>query len=646
MINQNSQTQMIEKSFNWVVNNLDKFDPFKKGASFDINYGQKVCELAIMISGYIQLTGNEHNEYVPQIINILKTVQTNSEVKARLFRSPEEITLFCTLYGALRLLGHDNLQQRDLIQKVIDFGFIQHVERLPHRMMDILASVELGGFKHSLPSMETFYQSSILSSVPSALYLTEESIYALTHVILFLYKFGIEQGTKIPAKDIKDLQFTLSMLMIIACQDHHWDLLGELLWCWECIGLADNFIYQQSWQAFLQVQREDGAIPGPDKSSVAAKLLQNQEENNLDEQEYQEAYFGHHYHTTLVGIMAGSVRQHRIANALPSLKSDNYPSTVNRDLPATDESANNILAAINQSNLWLEDFLEVVQKNDHTPTSVFHRILLGSWISNSVLENTDARFNNIAQQVQKVLLMREEQLSDSSASTSSALKLNTAALLASENLVVPSLQNFWQKTVETLNSFPAANAVVDLPLCEKRLLLHALGFHSAPQQVDYTTVINFAKSLPLTAATADIEGLLLRINSLTTYGTQQITLNPGDTWLEELLSGFAMSYLRQYDLVMGCKVLRSMSYLGMNCVTGFQDCIKFLILHQHPEGIFGFFGVEETRLNQTISQEFVADRDLYLPTTISCLWTLAESVKGWSFYKMLPAISLHRLTMV
>ena len=124
---------MVADALEWIVLNLNEFDPFKDGRPFEIKHGQKVGELAILLQAYASLTGNRGCEPVKKIASLLISIQKNPAFTDRLVRSPVEFVLFAEMYAAVRSLGHDNLDQREMLQRVIDARFLDHTERLPHR---------------------------------------------------------------------------------------------------------------------------------------------------------------------------------------------------------------------------------------------------------------------------------------------------------------------------------------------------------------------------------------------------------------------------------------------------------------------------------------------------------------------------------
>ena len=187
---------MVADALEWIVCNLNEFDPFKNGRPFEIKHGQKIGELAILLQAYASLTGDREGEPVKKIASLLISTQKNPAFTDRLVRSPVEFVLFAEM---LRSLGHDNPDQREMLQRVIDARFLDHTERLPHRAMDIVSCLEWGGFPHNFPSLESLYAGSILARVPNAAFLDEDAIYFLTHVIMFLYSFGTRKERAIRA---------------------------------------------------------------------------------------------------------------------------------------------------------------------------------------------------------------------------------------------------------------------------------------------------------------------------------------------------------------------------------------------------------------------------------------------------------------
>src|SRR5262249_19842687 len=164
------------------------------------------------------------------------------------------------------------------------------------------------------------------------------------------------------------------------------------------------------------------------------------------------------------------------------------------------------------------------------------------------------------------------------------------------------------QVIASLTDMPVTDAYSQVSLYEKRLLLHAMGRHPSPEAIEFSKVRDFARNLSLVAPVTAIEELCLLIDSCTAFGMRHLKLESSDSWIAELLSGVAMSLFRKYDLIIGCRILRTLCHL---CVGGkvSESFLDFLVFHQRPEGPFGFFGTEEYELVTTMRQEFSAAMD-------------------------------------
>jgi hypothetical protein len=641
---------MVAKALDWLVGNISEFDPFKGGRPFEIKHGQKVGELAILLHAYASLTGDRDSEHVERIVSLLASVQKNPAFTDRLLRSPVEFVLFAEVYASLRSLGHDDPNQRELIQRVIDAHFLDHTERLPHRTMDIVSCLEWGEFRHAFPSLESLYASSILGRVPMAAFLDEDALYFLTHVIMFLYGFGIRKDVTVPAERTQNLGPVLSALLISCSAEHHWDLLAELLMCWDCIGLAPTFVSERAWEVLLQLQKEDGAIPGPEWAEKLHQAIEQKQKNHQPEE--LGFYFDHHYHTTLVSIIAGSLHLNRLESPTArqqetvlifedTIKQDPRNLSIRRE--ASGPLSPDKSRLISRARQWLDQLIRAAAESEIRRPEVLSRILLGYWICDSLTATTQDTFPAAARRVGEALTKVDLRNELDWSKTTPALKLIVASLLSSQEVFVPFLhsqEGFLRRAVMALNGSPPGDATTDMLLCEKRVLLHVMGLHPRPGRIDCSEVRDFARALPLTDPQSCVDELLLRIHSYTLFGTSSVEMKHSDHWIAELLSGLAMTFFRKYDLLMGCRILRSLGYLvGDRKAT--DTCLDFLSLHQRVEGSFGFFGPEKYGLLNTTAEKSSLEVNLTLPITIECLWTLGEgNDPRWRLYQTFPQVGL------
>jgi hypothetical protein len=239
---------------------------------------------------------------------LLKTIQHNREFSDRPLRSQLDFVLVTMVYSALRTVGEENLQQREVLERLLRLDYLMHTERLPYRLMEVVCCADWAGLRHSLPSMRSLYRRTILAETRCPLYLHDDDIYAITHVLMYFFALGTRSGATVPTRQPRQLNEMLSTLIVIACQDHHWDLLAELLLCWDCLQNEPSAIYERGWRILFELQNDNGSIPGPEwaqKIHDSGRLKQEAPDPEFSR-------FSHYYHTTLVSCVAALVRLKRL----------------------------------------------------------------------------------------------------------------------------------------------------------------------------------------------------------------------------------------------------------------------------------------------------------------------------------------------
>jgi hypothetical protein len=623
----------IDRASRWIVQNIHLFIPFENDNVEDddiedddvrrARLHKSVAELAIVLYCQIKLLGDRDSDNIRRIAAKLESVQRNPQFRSRMLRRPEEFSTFATLYGVLRELGCDDTEQHELIQRLVNVGALDHAERPPNRMMEIRLLLERGGFRHAWPGLDRLCDASILTQAVCPLHLDHQAAYALTHVVMFLYDFGVAPDGMYPVKEFGDLRRTLTMLIVIYCQEKHWDLLGEVLICWDCVKFGDSLLHRKAWEVFLATQKNDGSFPGPEIARA----------NRPKRQELYD------YHTTFVAIIAGSLRTCRVRTARVPISTMGLQAADKlKVLSDSDRLQLDRCHAAMGARSWLERCLDFAEADTQSPLATFLYILVGSWLCASMHPDGNLSVDDVIDRVATALTAREIRSAVCDSQAPATLKLIAAALLSARGRVVPSLEKFLYGSAEVLSALSVSDRETELLLYEKRMLFSKLGLHSAPASIDYSEVLRFAHTLPLNAPVSEIERLVLRIEALTGCGLRDVTVEADNAWIEELLCGFAMHFLRQYDFLLGCRLLRSSCYLKRDN-PAIVECVQFLLLHQQPAGPFGFFGAEEAALEASRPESYSPEASLYLPITISCLSALAESSSlKWRLLGSLPRI--------
>jgi hypothetical protein len=299
--------RLLERALTWIDRHLSDFDPFRGKRAFDRNKGQRVGELALLLQAYVMLGGDHQSRRVQRMAALLRSVQHNREFSDRPLRSQVDFVLVTMVYSALRALGEENLQQREVLERLLRLNYLMHTERLPYRLMEVVCCADWAGLRHSLPSMSSLYGRTILAEIPCPLYLHDDDIYAITHVLMYFFALGTRTGMALPTGQRTRLNKALSTLMVVACQDHHWDLLAELLLCWDCLENEASVIYERGWKTLLEIQGANGSLPGPEWAHKLHEATRSK--GAASDSDFRR--FSHYYHTTLVSCVAALARLKR-----------------------------------------------------------------------------------------------------------------------------------------------------------------------------------------------------------------------------------------------------------------------------------------------------------------------------------------------
>jgi hypothetical protein len=641
-LNRLSPHSFVSRGKQWILRHLAEFNPFKDSPLFDMKNGQRVGELAILLRAYACITGQYHSAFTQPIVELLRQVQHTPAFSDRLMRSSQEFILFAEVYSSLRAVGYEDIPQRQLIQRAIDAGYLNFTERLPHRVMDVAACLERGGFRHPLPSLQQLFRRSLLTPVPCPMLLDEDALYFLTHIIMFVFDFGTREDFTVSDAYRAELEPLLSALIVAMCQEHHWDLLAELLLCWDCVALPHQPIYVRGWQSLISVQTKEGAVPGPEWAhTLYGELAKTKGPSQPGRFE-----FDHHYHTTLVSIIAGALRLKRQAQQRDKDSQPGHGQIVLDRVQVTRASLlgasakpGAIVKALTLHHKWLEQLMGARNAEYMRRPEALAMLLMDEWICHALMPAASGHSHaQFVAQVGESLLAQGLTMQTDWARTPPLLKFVAAALLRRQGVGLAVLDDYVQAAAQVLAQQARKNPAPDAALIEKQLALHQMRLHPHPTALKDSALLQFHRSWLLTDSAEKVNDLMLQVNAHTLYGLRPPSQDVWDSQLLHLLPLLASSFLRRYNLSTGCKLLRSALYLGADDLIT-HTCIDFLLLHQRAEGAFGFAGVALQSDADVEGQSPEPVSALYLPLALECVWTLAESTGRWSLMKAFSTLA-------
>ena len=118
------------------------------------------------------------------------------------------------------------------------------------------------------------------------------------------------------------------------------------------------------------------------------------------------------------------------------------------------------------------------------------------------------------------------------------------------------------------------------------------------------------------------------IAAATRFGQQPLRADVEiQRYLGRLLPVILLQTLRDYDLEMGTILLRTICYLDLPRTKAIDLAIEFLIDQQQSDGRFGYLAIESAGIARSTELGSVdITSKLYLPITVACLWSLAETL--------------------
>lgn len=296
-----------------------------------------------------------------------------------------------------------------------------------------------------------------------------------------------------------------------------------------------------------------------------------------------------------------------------------------------------IAAMAHTTRAWLAALAGCLPRCGSAAVRASCYVLTSYWITDAITAGSGSDspdFSEIALYASRSLNAPENRSHASSVPPTQ--RLLAEILLSSQGLTAEPFRHFLSQSVSVLRrADPALEA--DASLMDKRILLHRAGLLPSLPSPPRDSVRLLLDNFRLSASAQEVDSLILHLECLTGWGTRVIDHEIVKPWVGEMLAGFAVHRLRKHDLISGTRLLRLLGYLASNRVTARRDDLyDYLCSHHRIHGPFGWYGPETAELHKQ-SPALLEDVEFYLPTTLECLWTLAESLPaGWRLFDKVP----------
>ena len=291
------KTVMLDRVIGWLRCELLNFDPKREDNIEETQFSRlkAFAELAVFCHLYKHRKGDfcpaSFKDIVAFLVNAIREPGCMERV-----RDKRRFLLFLLSYAAVEGCGHEIPAWRTFLQERLDQGYGTAIDRSAFRVMDLRYTLDLHGFKHRLPAMESIYRLTSLAKGIPLTYIYNADAYAITHALFYLSDFGLQPIREIKPKEMERCRWIVGNLLGMCVMARNWDLTGELLLSCHCLQWYPEVIYPQAWSAFARAQRADGSFEGPAWSMEHAA--------GLDEEARRKYDFERNYHTTLVAGFA------------------------------------------------------------------------------------------------------------------------------------------------------------------------------------------------------------------------------------------------------------------------------------------------------------------------------------------------------
>jgi hypothetical protein len=599
-----------DAAFNWLVANLDRFEPFP-GGTLDLLRSKALLEVTC-ISMYYKRLLTSPNPLVEKCIAYSTAVWRRPEFCDMTARQPGLFRLYATTYIALRACGELHDEFDEVVQRVIDQGYVCAMEDVPFRILELRYILDLGGFEHSLPGYRDLFGATLLAKMPPLACFADEDAYSVTHTIFYLTDFGsVAIETYLNRNECTKIRDVVEKLLGHYLRARNWDLVAELLMCCTCIRWLPAPVGDLAWDCLLAAQLPDGSVPGPF----------NGPPENVSDSEPLDLQFFKNYHTTLVTALTcfslallGCPAKEPMKHAHARNRLDGSSCAIS----SVGESCS-WSRVKRRSALWLESL-----PLDDTPISLSCTSLLQMLVAWWICGRTDALDSPLPSRIAELLPVLGADAAFQFAQCDAALVLVSCGVLRAIGRAVPSLESFVKRVAVAVHGLGSSD-VDSSTMFATTYLLNRLGLASLQRPPVPVRLCAIPLREAWFASDEVVRMLCLEIGAATSFGAE---LLPGDQEFSRQLSGllttWSLQYARNYNLEMYCLVRRCLHYAHLDVRDDRDESMTFLSAQQRQDGRFGFVGPEELQLR--LGGSTGSAYELHLPLTLTVLWTFYETL--------------------
>ncbi|WP_281875333.1 DUF6895 family protein [Nocardia sputorum] len=299
VVDHETSAPMLEAVLDWLAANLRWFDPAHWDRFLPARQFPEGAALELLVLCRVLRRGRwRDHPLVDGATELARTLAAAAAFHDALGRADEKFPYRAYLVALLADLGCPvpNADERVRTVLATGSGGWNGAWRPPLTRLELRYALELGRFPHTLPPVAELVEATITAAEPDPIYLRDDEVYALTHVVFYATDFAARPMRSAPA-----LVATMRILLGTYLAAGDMDLAGELLLCLLAVAPDDCAITAHGWRTLTRRRLACGAVPGPLFDPIRLSGLSGP---------VAEAYtFGTCHHTTMVAAMAAAERE-------------------------------------------------------------------------------------------------------------------------------------------------------------------------------------------------------------------------------------------------------------------------------------------------------------------------------------------------
>jgi hypothetical protein len=363
----------------------------------------------------------------------------------------------------------------------------------------------------------------------------------------------------------------------------------------EFLKFHPNPYYIIAWKGLFDAQRRDGSIIG----------THDQKFSELSSEKKKLLYFNYSYHTTYVTAMLSFLHDETITLEICQE-------------PISNLMSGRLIDAIRRADLWIEG---VHNSNSSHPLNFQFYLLLEKWIAYNTMPNVTIKdVRHIAIPISERVTKTLDQNSDALKDVDIGLTFIGLGILRNLKIDNVGLEKFLQVSNLALNNHSPASSKELIDLLPMAYLFDSLGYQSN-LTIDATELVT---NNLLFSDGNNVKGICNIVSFLTGYGRLRTNLSSNfRSVIQSNLQIHCLNALCNYDLENALELLRTLNYLRMRPEKSLVQMLDFLLDQQRSDGRLGYYG-NQPSVAQYDHTKFSIVLKLYLPITVSAIWTFAE----------------------